>query len=65
MDLDDFTEFWQKRSIILKTYGQEFNQYLHDIQAPAMSMLEYECLFWEWYNERKQHAGGQHDTDKD
>ena len=58
MDFDDFTKFWHKRFIIVNTYGQEFNQYLHDINAPKMTMHEYERAFWEWYNTRKKLTGG-------
>ena len=58
MDLDYFTEFWRKRTIILNTYGQEFNQYLHDINAPYLSVQQYERLFFAWYDAKKLHAGG-------
>ena len=54
MDIDDITTFWHKRYIIINTFGTEFNQYLHNINAPMMTMHEYECAFWKWYDTRKR-----------
>ena len=47
MDLDDFAKFWNERTIIINNHGKAFNQYLHNINAPVMTMQEYERAFRE------------------